>query len=405
MKYAILLPSIIVTGVVFHLLIANTTGYFSLPGELNKILPAPKSTSTSTLPGIGKLSDGLQDIFNRTLGFQDIFVISLPERTDKRDAIGLQASLTDLSLTYEDGVYGAAIPAEAKPFGMHRAAGEVGCWRSHLNIMQKMVRERINTALIFEDDADWDVALKSQMYHFAQGSRWLLNDTSGTTPQSPYGDGWDVLWVGHCSVHSLQTDNRRWVIRDDPTVTPPGFRGSLLKPWDLSHWESGPNGNNHTRIVFKSGYGFCTASWAISLRGAEKILYSLSMVPFSQPVDLGVGDMCKDNTMNITCISPFPNIVGVSKPAGGIERGSDIGAEGSNRGNEYVRRDDKKAQSKAREKATSERVVFSTRLNMQRLLNGSTEFESGYPDFVGPLMSLEDLASVEGHGEYLDISS
>ncbi|KAJ9497739.1 hypothetical protein LTR99_007372 [Exophiala xenobiotica] len=399
MKYTILLPCLFAAGVVLHLLIVNTTGYFALPADFDSILPSRETLSA--IPSIGKSTDSLQDISNRTLGFQEIFVISLPERTDKRDAIGLQASVTDLSLTYETGVYGADVPAEARPYGMHRSSGEVGCWRSHLNIMQKMVQNRISSALIFEDDADWDVALKAQMRQFALGSRWLINDTDNKAPHSPYGDGWDVLWIGHCSMHSHKSDKRRWVIRNDPTVPPPGFRGSMLKPWDLSYWEEGPHGDNHTRTVFVAGYGFCTASWAISLAGAEKILYHLSMSPFSEPVDLGVGDMCKDRLLNITCIAPFPNIVGVSKPAGGVDRGSDIGPEGSNRGNSYVRRDNKKDQSKVRDKALSERVVFSTRLNMQRLLNGSTEFESGYPDFTGPLMSLEKIGAAQGHGEYV----
>jgi GR25 family glycosyltransferase involved in LPS biosynthesis len=399
MKYTILLPCLFATGVVLHLLIVNTTGYFALPADFDTILSS--RDTLSAIPSIGKSTDSLQDISNRTLGFQEIFVISLPERTDKRDAIGLQASVTDLSLTYETGVYGADVLAEAKPYGMHRSPGEVGAWRSHLNILQKMVHNQISSALVFEDDADWDVALKAQMRQFALGSRWLLNNTDGKALHSPYGDGWDVLWIGHCSIHSHKSDKRRWVIRNDPTVSPPGFRGSMLQPYDLSYWETGPRGDNHTRIVFTAGYGFCFAGWAISLAGAEKILYQLSMRPFSEPVDNGLGDMCKDGTYNITCIAPFPNIVGVSKPAGEIARGSDIGAEGTNRGNSYVRRDNSNTKSRIREKAVSERVAFSTRLNIGRLLNGSTEFESVYPDFTGSLLSLEEIGSAEGHGEYV----
>lgn len=36
-----------------------------------------------------------------------------------------------------------------------------------------MVEEGIQTALIMEDDADWDVLLKSQMVEFARGVRYL----------------------------------------------------------------------------------------------------------------------------------------------------------------------------------------------------------------------------------------
>lgn len=36
-----------------------------------------------------------------------------------------------------------------------------------------MVAQNIQTALIFEDDADWDVGLRAQMTEFAKGARWL----------------------------------------------------------------------------------------------------------------------------------------------------------------------------------------------------------------------------------------
>jgi hypothetical protein len=45
-----------------------------------------------------------------------------------------------------------------------------------LNIYS-MVERRVSSALIFEDDADWDVALKMQLVQFARGSRFLLNHT------------------------------------------------------------------------------------------------------------------------------------------------------------------------------------------------------------------------------------
>lgn len=32
-----------------------------------------------------------------------------------------------------------------------------GCWRSHANAWKKIVHENIETALILEDDLDWDV--------------------------------------------------------------------------------------------------------------------------------------------------------------------------------------------------------------------------------------------------------
>ena len=75
---------------------------------------------------------------------------------------------------------------------------------------------------IFEDDADWDVVLKSQLARFARGSIWLLNTGSTHVPQvdSPYGPGWDLLWLGHCGDTNDPQDRRSSVIPRDPTVEP-----------------------------------------------------------------------------------------------------------------------------------------------------------------------------------------
>ena len=102
--------------------------------------------------------------------FQKIFAISLPERADKQDGIRVAASLTNLSVNFLDGVYGASVPPKALPHGFDRKPSVVGCWRAHMNVAAKMIDENIQTALILEDDADWDVALKYQMVEFARGS-------------------------------------------------------------------------------------------------------------------------------------------------------------------------------------------------------------------------------------------
>ncbi|KAL8641458.1 MAG: hypothetical protein Q9226_008633, partial [Calogaya cf. arnoldii] len=85
-----------------------------------------------------------------------------------------------------------------------------------------MVRERIQTAIVFEDDADWDVSFKDQLAEFAMGSRYI-SDTM-TSPRSPYGDDWDLLWLGHCSAQQDAQDGRRLVIENDDTVPPMAHR-------------------------------------------------------------------------------------------------------------------------------------------------------------------------------------
>lgn len=45
-------------------------------------------------------------IANSTLGFQKIYVLGLPDRLLKRDSVELGASITNLNLTWMDGVLG-----------------------------------------------------------------------------------------------------------------------------------------------------------------------------------------------------------------------------------------------------------------------------------------------------------
>lgn len=57
----------------------------------------------------------LQHVRNATLGFQEIYMISLQTRTDKRDSFVMQAALSSIEFTQIDGVDGQTVPAKARP--------------------------------------------------------------------------------------------------------------------------------------------------------------------------------------------------------------------------------------------------------------------------------------------------
>jgi hypothetical protein len=249
-----------------------------------------------------------------------------------------------------------------------------------------MVERRVRSIMVFEDDADWDVAFKHQLVQLALGSRFLLNTPNDTAPISPYGDGWDVLWIGHCGTTADPPDPRRWVIPDDPTTVPFGSRDEFVQP-DMSKWQYGPFADFSTRIVHLGGGNICTAGYMISLRGAEKLLYHMSMQPYNQPIDVGMGIMCRLKWSDFTCISPFPTIVGVYKPAGDSSRWSDLGHTDA---------------GTIDEKGHAEKLSFSTRQNMGRLLTGQNMFESRFPDVYGE-MSLEEIRRGRGHAEWIEL--
>lgn len=98
---------------------------------------------------------------NSTLGFGATILISLPERSDRRDAVSLIASTTGISISHTvSAVRGEDIAAKARPYG--KAVGTLdephwGSWRSHLDALKYVVDNNLETALILEDDVDWYV--------------------------------------------------------------------------------------------------------------------------------------------------------------------------------------------------------------------------------------------------------
>ena len=335
-----------------------------------------------------KANDVLDDVLNRTLGFQEIKVISLPARTDKHDAWALTASLTGFDYQLVDGVDSTKISDKALPYTMNRKPKVVACWRAHMNVIQDIVNRGIRSTLVFEDDADWDVTLKSQLVQLARGTRWLLNDTatgtSASLADSPYGSGWDFLWLGHCGATPAVDDPRRFVIPHDPTVEPTTIRNNGDNPHTKT-WENAEPPDLQTRIIAAQRDGICTAGYAISLEGARKVLYHMSMIPYDAPVDWGYSDMCKDKKSGFTCIAPIPRLIGTHRPAGDSSRYSDI----ETLGNRY-------------QDAHSEGLVFSTRMNVDRLLRGETSMRSsdavaGVTDVE--VMGVREISAAVGHGE------
>lgn len=205
--------------------------------------------------------------------------------------------------------------------------------------------------MVFEDDVDWDVSFRSQLESYALGSQYLSNSTDGPASHSPYGDGWDLLYIGHCSSAPDPDDNRRFVMENDPTTPPKNQRRNVAKTPDMSTYD------NTTRIMFTTTHGMCTYAYALSQRGARKALYYLSMLPTSKPVDFGLSDMCWKKERNFTCISVFPQLVASHRALGSKLKDSDIRAEGDG----------------YRTKAFSDNIVHSTRLNVDHLLNGQMD--------------------------------
>lgn len=347
---------------------------------------AGSSSSIQKLYGIEyegrSLPEELNRVTNDTLGFSKIFVIGLPERSDKRDALTLTAALTGFHVEFVDGVKGETIPDKAVPLGTDRhVLGEsnLGSWRGHMNAIRRIVEEDLESALIMEDDMDWDVRLRSQLEDVAKGSRMLLN--SGANPNSPYGDGWDVLWIGHCGEPfpefldenrnkpehhpGIQYMKTRYAIENDMTVPPPARTTGMID------FQAYP----YTRFVHVSAAPICTFAYALSQAGARKVLFDLSVDHLNGAYDNALAGLCRrsvssvgekdpgnDRGLDTKCLSVTPPVFFHHKARGLISGDSDI----QNIGNTDIR-----------EKGTTENIMWSARNNIRNMIMGN-EMESQF---------------------------
>ncbi|OJJ95735.1 hypothetical protein ASPACDRAFT_35598 [Aspergillus aculeatus ATCC 16872] len=308
-----------------------------------------------------------EHIKNETLGFEHIFAIGLKERTDKRDFLTLAASMAGFRVEWLDGVRPTEINQKSLPNENSLKPSEIGCWRAHMNALTKVVENSYSTALILEDDADWDIFIKQQLREFARGVRALTGNTHGSR-QAPYGTNWDVLWIGGCASAAKANETQFFAIPQDPTAPSIDHRGTWggpLKEWKTQYPEFP---ETSTRFVYRAEYGCCTYGYAVTKRGAERILAALAVDRIVAAVDNSMGDLCggKDGRPQIECFAPFPNLVGTYRAAGPASKDSDI-HNGTDEWHE----------------AQAWNLMYSTRLNIHNLVAGKdtvyAQYEEKFP--------------------------
>ncbi|TEA19046.1 Procollagen galactosyltransferase 1 [Colletotrichum sidae] len=344
----------------------------------------------------------MRNIENSTLGFEKIFVIGLPYRTDRRDGVLLQAALTNMDIEFVDGVPGKDVHDKAIPKTSDHDRlddGAIGCWRGHMNAIAEIVRRNLTSALILEDDVDWDIRLRQQLRDFALSAHALTQplaetpssyaDPSYPIPNtkalakspdmhfdalpatvapkiSPYGDTWDLLWIGHCGMHFPFDDNKnvpkgRVIHHSDVTVAPKRNLWTFNIPFTLK--EKYPE---HTRAVHHAQEGVCTLGYAVSQAGARKLLQDVALKDVGDPADILLRYFCEGTKGRRphNCVTTQPALFHHHRPAGPNSAASDIGNHGEG----------------FRETSMTDMVRWSVRLNADALLEGRTDFVDQYPD-------------------------
>ncbi|KAJ4351347.1 uncharacterized protein N0V89_006687 [Didymosphaeria variabile] len=234
---------------------------------------------------------------NRTLGFGAVVVVS-KEGSDRRHALMQQANVTDFDLTIPKQPHWTESDVQKFRNGQEDGVqhGSILAWMGHLNALRWFLDSGLETALILEDDLDWDIRLRSiQVPLAASAVRTLMPPKRSLNPLAKHhqnrtqywGDhgAWDLLYLGHCgdylnrvTYEGLVFDSKPFSLKDvahltynDPTM-PARFQ---LHPFTQDLF-SALNIPEHGRTLHRSKFPLCSFGYAVTRPAAELLLGNLA---------------------------------------------------------------------------------------------------------------------------------
>ncbi|CAB1317802.1 unnamed protein product [Coregonus sp. 'balchen'] len=173
------------------------------------------------------------------MGFDEIFLINLKHRIDRRDRMLSTLSVLGIDITLTEAVDGKALnssqlqamgidmlPGYKDPYsGRVLTRGEIGCFLSHYNIWKQVVEQGLQLVLVLEDDVRFEPRFRSRLVTIMENVDRVGLD-------------WDLIYVGRKRLQVKQPE--RWVEGVSNLVHP-----------DYSYW---------------------TLGYALSLQGAKRLL-------------------------------------------------------------------------------------------------------------------------------------
>lgn len=188
------------------------------------------------------------------------------------------------------------------PFGSSKA------WIAHLDLLAYFIGSGLETALVVEDDLDWDVRLRTHQMravvdHVRNFTGVGPQQTAPSSSSSPYGDAWDVLWLGHCGATN----------HPDRAPAPLPFADALrvngTKPhwlWEALGWRGArdkwtlpPDG---VRTVQNSG-AICSWAYGLNRRTAPRVLERASRGD-NIAFDVALFDACEARELDCVVLNP-----------------------------------------------------------------------------------------------------
>ncbi|MCJ1318438.1 hypothetical protein MMC15_003766 [Xylographa vitiligo] len=264
---------------------------------------------------------------NATLGFQAIISVSAENRNDahawRQEGLIKAANRTGIivhippqrDVTFKelkdlrDGKVDSNGSFDEE--SAHPSEGQALAWLAHINTLKNIIDSNTTTALIVEDDVDWDTSIRSETLPIASAVR-ILTNASSPPDLYPYGTDWDVLWLGHCG-DIYGTASPSSIQFSDPTVLPTNV---LRNVWIGATYEAFPN---HTRNVHYAGGPMCSFAYAVTLHGAKKLKQWASTT--GEAFDVKMHRGCVDGAL--TCLTATPEVMHHQRMLGAQSLSSD----------------------------------------------------------------------------------
>ncbi|THY85489.1 hypothetical protein D6C92_08860 [Aureobasidium pullulans] len=242
---------------------------------------------------------------NSTLGFQAILALSQGTKW-RVDGLHAAAKAAGIAVTVpQQPKWSEPFIKAFQEFGPVEAHGAAMAWLGHLDLLKFVIQNNWGSALILEDDMDWDVDVRKQTPPIAKAVRELTKSKKADT--EPYGKSWDVMWLGHCSDPPPFKDEGKIITFADNTTAPiEKYRGLNPRVKDVI--------KDGQRIVHFSINPVCTFAYAVSYQGARNLLAHASLGK-GGAFDLMLMHACQDKVLK--CVSVNPEVFDPYFPAEG----------------------------------------------------------------------------------------
>jgi hypothetical protein len=249
----------------------------------------------------------------------------------RRESLKLSGELTGLKITIPDQPKWTDADVDAFKAKNHSVImrGSVLAWLGHINVLKWIVEQPFDTAMIIEDDIDWDIHLRSHQIPLLQrtfhefinkqqyqdkfavpSSSPLASDELPNKDYWPSNDHWDLLYLGHCGdfFHASNLNKIPNAVYRDPNLPSSHGLHTDTQRFMNTLTKVGVPGEKH-RVLHKSQNVLCSFAYVITKKTARQMLKDMSHEEENHGTiafDVRILEACRD--WNWKCWSVNPEL-------------------------------------------------------------------------------------------------